>query len=258
MSASVVAALAWRTWKKTLRRPVTLSFSLLQPLLWLLLFGFLFERARPPSLGELRYLDYFAPGVGVMTVLFGASQAGIGWLRDLQSGFLARMLRTPTSPAAILVGKLLADTLRLVAQALVVLLLATLLGARVTPDPAALPSGLLGLALLGWALSSLSSFIALRTGTQEAMATYVHLVNMPLLFTSTALVPRDAMPAWLASLSRWNPLSLAVDGWRGALLSLPHGSAWRGLAALATVAVALQLLALSALRRRALGADAAS
>ena len=158
---SVIAQICRRTWTKTFRRPVLLTFSFAQPLLWLLLFGFLFERVRPARLGALRYLDYLAPGVGAMTVLFGASQSGIGWIRDLQTGFLARMLRTPASPAAILFAKLLADTLRLLVQALLVLGLAALLGARVAVTAAYLPWGLLCLGLFAMAFATLSSWVAL-------------------------------------------------------------------------------------------------
>ena len=218
----ILVEMCRRTWVKTFRRPVLLSFSFVQPLLWLLLFGFLFQGVRA------RYLDYLAPGISAMTVLFGASQSGIGWIRDLQTGFLSRMLRTPASPALILFGKLLADSLRLLAQAAIVLLLAFAL-----------------------AFSSLSSLVALRTGAQEAMATYVHLVNMPLLFTSSALMPRDRMPDWLAAIGRYNPLTLAVDAWRGAVLSHERPRPLETIAILSAIAAFLFLLALSAMRRYA-------
>jgi ABC-2 type transport system permease protein len=197
---------------------VLLVFSLGQPLIWMLFFGFLFQRYQVALPAGMTYLDFLAPGVSAMTVLFGASQVGIGWVRDLQTGFLPRLLNTPASPVSILAGKLLADVARLVVQALVVLALAVVLGARLRTTSGSLLSGLIVLALFGAAFSALSCAIALRARAQEAMATYVHLVNMPLLFTSTALVPRREMPAWLAAAARWNPLSLAVDAWRGALL----------------------------------------
>jgi ABC-2 type transport system permease protein len=82
------------------------------------------------------------------------------------------------------------------------------------------------------------------------MATYVHLVNMPLLFTSTALVPRREMPAWLAAVAHWNPLTLTVDAWRGALLTGETPSL-ATLLALAGLAVALFLLALAQMRSAA-------
>lgn len=240
----VVLAVCRRTWTITWRRPVLLTFSLGQPLVWMLFFGFLFERF---PLAGARYLDFLAPGVSVMTVLFGASQSGIGWIRDLATGFLPRMLITPASPSAILAGKVLADAMRLLLQSAAVLGLALLLGARLHPGPAALLVALLCLVLFATAFACLSGAFALQVRAQEAMATFVHLVNMPLLFTSTALVPRGQMPGWLAAVSRFNPLTLTVDAWRGALL---HGEmpALRSLLLLAALAVALFLFALSRMR----------
>lgn len=236
-----------RTWRLTWRRPVLLTFSLGQPLIWMLFFGFLFERVR--AVGEgIHYLDFLAPGVSVMTVLFGASQSGIGWIRDLQTGFLPRMLNTPASPSAILAGKVLADTARLLLQAAVVLGLGVALGARLRPAPGALVAAAVCLALFAVAFSCFSCAVALGVRAQETMATFVHLINMPLLFTSTALVPRDRMPAWLADLARWNPLSLTVDAWRGALLSGQPPSLTLRILPLAAVAVVLFLAALSGLR----------
>lgn len=208
-----------RTWIKTARRPVLLTFSFAQPLMWMGFFGFLFQRYRLVEFGdEVAYLDFLAPGVCAMTVLFGASQSGIGWIRDLHTGFLPRMLNTPASHHALLFGKVFADVLRLLAQALVVLLLALVLGARLSPDWVAAVPGVLCLALFAMAFSSLSCALALQTRTQETMAAFVHLVNLPILFTSTALVPVRHMPDWLAAAARWNPLTLTVDAFRGALL----------------------------------------
>ncbi len=214
-----IRAVARRTTRGVLRRPVLLTFSLGQPLIWMLFFGFLFHRFELDPGGQTTYLDYLAPGVSVMTLLFGASQAGIGWIRDLQTGFLPRLLAAPAGPAPILAGKLLADLGRLLLQAIVVLALARLLGAHLVWAPAASAIALLYLALFAAAFAALSSILAFATRSQEGMATFVHLVNMPLFFTSTALVPHRAMPDWLAAIARFNPLSVTVDAWRGALLA---------------------------------------
>lgn len=239
-AVEVAFAVGRRTWLKVWRRPVTLSFSLVQPLVWMAFFGFLFHRYQLESVAhDVRYLDFLAPGVCTMTVLFGASQSGIGWIRDLQTGFLPRMLNTPASPLLMLAGKVAADVMRLLVQAAVVLVLALLLGARFAPSWRALPAAVLGLGLFAAALCSLSCVIALRTRAQEAMATFVHLVNMPLLFTSTALVPGKQMPEWLAGVARWNPLTLAVDAWRGALLAGEAPAFGGQLLPLALIAVVL-------------------
>lgn len=220
--ASSVADVAWevakRTWTKTARRPVLLSFSFAQPLMWMAFFGFLFQRYDVDLGGGVAYLDFLTPGVCAMTVLFGASQSGIGWIRDLQTGFLPRMLNTPASHHALLLGKVGADVVRLLVQAVVVILLALVLGARLSPAWGAMVPATLCLALFAAAFASLSCALALKTRAQEAMAAFVHLVNLPILFTSTALVPERHMPEWLAAAARWNPLTLTVDAWRGALL----------------------------------------
>jgi ABC transporter DrrB family efflux protein len=237
-----------RTWRITWRRPVLLTFSLGQPLIWMLFFGFLFQRF---PVSGIAYLDFLAPGVSAMTVLFGASQSGIGWIRDLNTGFLPRMLNTPASPVAILAGKLLADVTRLLLQAAVVLAFGVALGARLHPDPAALAVAFLCLTLFAAAFCCLSCAFALQVRAQEAMATFVHLVNMPLLFTSTALVPRDRMPGWLAAAARLNPLTLTVEAWRGALLSGHVPSLTGHVLPLAAVAGILFLAALGRMRSAA-------
>lgn len=216
---AVLRETARRSWLKTVRRPVPLTFSLVQPLVWMLVFGFLFHRF---ALGEgyagISYLDFLLPGVCAMTVLFGASQAGIDLVRDLQTGFVQRMARATAHPGWVLAGKVGGDAARLLVQAAAVALLGVALGARLRVAPAGAAVAGAGLALFALAYASLSCWIALRTRAQESMAVFVHVVNMPLLFTSTALVPARQMPEWLAGVARWNPLTLVADALRQALL----------------------------------------
>lgn len=249
-SVDVAWEICRRTWTKTARRPVLLTFSFAQPLLWMAFFGFLFQRYRLVDLGAaVTYLDFLTPGVCAMTVLFGASQSGIGWIRDLQTGFLPRLLNTPASHHALLCGKVLADVLRLLAQALVVLVLGLLLGARLAPAWGAVLPAALCLALFAAAFSSLSCALAFQTRAQEAMAAFVHLVNLPILFTSAVLVPVRHMPEWLAAAARWNPLTLTVDAWRGAMLFGEMPSVAGQVLPLAVLAAVLYLLAARAMRR---------
>lgn len=251
MSGHVTAtvAIALRTWRKTLRRPVVLSFSLLQPLIWMGLFGFLFSRYRlPAGATELRYLDYLAPGVCGMTVLFGATQSGVTWIRDLQTGFLARLLRAPAGGAPVLTGKLLADLVRLLVQAGIVLAAAAALGADLRPSATGVLVAGIGLTAFGAAMVSLSTTVALVARAPEPMATFVHLINMPLLFTSTALVPAAQMPHWLAAVARLNPLSWAVDAWRGAWIAGTPPAGDR-IVLLVVLAIVLHLVARRQLRR---------
>jgi putative heme transporter len=131
----IVRETALRSWLKTIRRPVPLSFSFVQPLLWMLIFGFLFSRfTLGPEYSGYSYLDFVLPGICAMTVLFGASQAGIAIVRDLQTGFLQRMVRSSMHPAWILTGKTVAEVTRLLLQAFVV-------GQSSTAVSTALPAG---------------------------------------------------------------------------------------------------------------------
>jgi ABC-2 type transport system permease protein len=215
----IVRETALRSWVKTLRRPVPLTFSFVQPLFWMLIFGFLFHRfTLGPEYAGFSYLDFLLPGICAMTVLFGASQAGISIVRDLQTGFLQRMVRSSMHPVWILAGKIAAEVTRLLLQAFVVALVGIALGAWVRITFLALLLALVALALFALAYASLSCWVALKAKAPESMAVFVHLVNMPLLFTSTALVPAHQMPAWLETLARWNPLSLVANGLREALL----------------------------------------
>jgi ABC-2 type transport system permease protein len=128
------------------------------------------------------------------------------------------MVRSSMHPVWILAGKIVAEVTRLLLQAFVVGLLGIALGARLRIDPLALLLALVALALFALAYASLSCWVALKTKAQESMAVFVHVVNVPLLFTSTALVPAGQMPTWLEALAWWNPLSLVANGLREALL----------------------------------------
>ncbi len=249
---AILAQTARRSWVKALRRPVPLAFSFVQPLWWMLIFGFLFHRYDlGPGYFRIPYLTFVLPGVCVMTVLFGASQAGIDLVRDLQTGFAQRMVRSTAHPGWILGGKLAADVARFLAQALVVGFLGKLLGAKLWIDWGAVLAAGLGLALFAVAYGSLSCWIALRTRAPESMAVFVHVLNMPLLFTSTALVPARQMPSWLADVAAWNPLSLVADALRQGLLWGRMGDMVRMLPPLLLLAVLMFALARHAMARAA-------
>jgi ABC-2 type transport system permease protein len=250
--AGIAVQTARRSWIKSLRRPVPLAFSFVQPLWWMLIFGFLFHRYDlGPGYFRIPYLTFVLPGVCVMTVLFGASQAGIDLVRDLQTGFVQRMVRSTAHPGWILVGKLAADVARLLAQALVVGLLGRMLGARLWLDWGAVFLAGVGLALFAVAYGSLSCWIALRTRAPESMAVFIHVLNMPLLFTSTALVPARQMPGWLAAVAQWNPVTLVADALRQGLIFGRMGDIGRMLPPLLVLAVLLFALARHAMARAA-------
>lgn len=246
---NLLYTLGLRTWKKIVRRPVTLMFSLVQPLFWMLLFGFLMQRYPLDLPSGLTYRSFILPGICAMTVLFGASQAGISHIRDLQTGFLQRILNSPCPMWAIHMSKIVADGSRLLVQAFFVLILGILLGATISPTWFPLFIGVLSLFSFAIALGSLSCIVALRTKRQETMASFVHLINMPIFFTSTALVPHKNMPSWLETISRWNPLTLAVEDLRNALLFQESASVTGHLLPLVVLAIVFATLAVRELKQ---------
>ncbi len=230
--SDAVLQMCLRHLRAALRRPVLLTFSLAQPLLWMTFFGFLFQRtATPELLKGVDYLTFVTPGISLLSVLFGASQSGVSLIRDIQTGFLGRMLSTATPALAILFGKLLADLVRLVLQALLVVGLGCLLGADLTIVMANAPLAFLAVAGFALLMSSLSCLLAALTRTPELMGAYVHLVNMPVLFTSTALIPSRHMPEWLARFATYNPLTVTVEALRALCLG------WQGPGLLPVVAL---------------------
>lgn len=205
---SVIQAMFIRTWRKNFSKPGLILFALIQPIFWITFFGFLFERyPLNEATGNSRYIDYLAPGVLVMTILFGASQSGISYIRDIQNGFLERLLLTPASCGSLMAGKILADVIRVLLNGVLVASIAYIVGAHIQMSCAVVVYCIFSLFLFAWGYSCLSSWLALRTRSQELMAGFIQALNMPLIFTSNILVPSRQMPTWLAYWAQINPLS---------------------------------------------------
>lgn len=217
MSARALLVLARRSLVNAVRRPVVLTFSFVQPALWMVLFGPMMSRAVATAHSD-GYITFVAPGIVGLTLLFGASQIGVSLVKDAQSGMLARMVGSNTGTSALLFGKLLGDTLRLLAQGSVVLLIGMLAGAKFTFTPSHLPLMLLCALGLVVTVGSVSTSIACATRQPEMMGTFVHLANIPLLFTSSALVDIRAMPQPLGVVAELNPVSIFAEAARAGLL----------------------------------------
>ncbi len=214
----------WELYKRSLlklvRRPIVLYFSLLQPAIWLLLFGQMFNRMVDlPGAGSMfgtgNYMAFFAPGVIMMTMLFGAGQTGLGLIQDMDSGFLDKLLTTPINRFAILLGKMGGDLTRMVLQALLIVVMAVLAGVHIH-------TGLLGVlfiviisGLFGVALAGINTMVALKTRNTEATFIIGNFVNLPLMFTSDAMMPKDFLPTWMQNIAKVNPITYGIDGMRG-------------------------------------------
>ncbi|MFJ2863247.1 ABC transporter permease [Kitasatospora sp. NPDC087314] len=189
-----------------------------QPALWLLIFGETFTRLRAIPTGGIPYLDYLAPGIIAQSAMFIAIFYGIMIIWERDSGVLTKLLVTPTPRAALVTGKAFAAGVKAVIQAVVVVVIAALLGVAMTWNPLRL-LGVVVAVLLGSAFfSCLSMTIAGIVLTRDRLMGIGQAITMPLFFGSNALYPVDLMPGWLQAVSRANPLSYQVDALRGLLI----------------------------------------
>lgn len=204
-----------RALKKLVRNPILLFFSLLQPIIFLLLFTQLFSRfANVPGFPASSYLLFATPGILLQNAFSSALQSGTSIVDDLNSGFLQKMLVTPVSRSAILLGRLTSDAFRVVIQSLIILVLAYALGASVVTGFGGILLILLTIAFFGLAWSGISLAIGLRTKSAETVFGIGGFLTFPLLFMSTALTPLSFMPTWIQEVSSVNPISYAVDSVR--------------------------------------------
>ncbi len=190
----------------------------IQPALWLLVFGEVFTQVRAIPTGNLRYIDFMAPGILAQSVLFIAIFYGIAiiWERDL--GIIHKFLASPTPRAALVLGKALSAGVRALSQAVIIYLLALLLGVQVNWNPFAL-LGVLVIVLLGaGAFSTFSLIIACLVKTRERFMGIGQVLTMPLFFASNAIYPISIMPVWLQIISHLNPLTYEVDALRALML----------------------------------------
>jgi ABC-2 type transport system permease protein len=213
--------------RKLRHDPTELLTRAVQPALWLLVFGQVFTQIRAIPTGNVRYIDFMAPGILAQSVLFISIFYGIAviWERDL--GILHKFLASPTPRAALVLGKGLSAGLRGVTQAVIIYLLALALGVKMNWNPMAL-LGVLLVVILGAAFfSTFSLIIACLVKTRERFMGIGQVLTMPLFFASNAIYPISIMPAWLQVISRVNPLTYEVDALRS--LMLAGGSSTTGL-----------------------------
>ncbi|MFN9622721.1 MAG: ABC transporter permease [Cyanobacteriota bacterium] len=256
-------ALTRRLFVQLLRRPSTLIAGVLQPLIWLLLFGALFANAPTGFLpGGESYGRFFGAGVIVFTAFSAALNAGLPVMFDREFGFLNRLLVAPlrSRSSIVFASVLYISTLSLV-QSLAIIVAAALLGYG-WPGAIGLLVVLLTLALLVFAVTALSLGLAFALPGHIEMIAVIFVVNLPLLFASTALAPLSFMPPWLAWLAAVNPLTFAIEPIRAlynghshlsdVVLRAPYGalSGWACLWLLFALAFALFLLVRPLLDRK--------
>lgn len=198
--------------------PTALFMRALQPVLWLGIYGPVMSQIRAIPTGNVSYLEFLAPGILAQSVLFIAIFYGLTiiWERDL--GIVAKFLASPTPRSALVLGKALSAGVRGLSQAVIVYLLALVLGVRMNWHPLAL-CGILAMVFLGAAcFSTFSLMLACLVKQRERFLGIGQAVTMPLFFISNALYPVVLMPGWLQALAHFNPLTYEVDALRSLMV----------------------------------------
>jgi len=200
--------------RKLIHDPVEIFTRMIQPVLWLLIFGEVFSRARAIPTGGIRYLDFMAPGIVAQSVLFSSIFYGISLIWEKDLGIVQKFLVSPAPRSTLVLGRAISSMFRGLAQMAFVILLAILL--RVQLRPGILPfAGVVLAVMLGSAIfSTFSLIIACLVKSRERFMGIGQVLTMPLFFASNAIYPLILMPDWLRAVSRFNPLTYQVDALR--------------------------------------------
>ncbi|MCU4745114.1 MULTISPECIES: ABC transporter permease [Streptomyces] len=189
-----------------------------QPALWLVIFGQTFTRIHAVPTHGVPYLDFLAPGIIAQSAMFIAIFYGITIIWERDAGVLTKLMVTPTPRAALVMGKAFAAGVKALIQAVVVIVIATLLGVSFLWNPLRLLGVVVVVVLGSVFFSCLSMTIAGIVLTRDRLLGIGQAITMPLFFASNALYPVELMPGWLRAVAAVNPLSHQVDALRGLLI----------------------------------------
>ena len=207
------AAVTWRNLLQFVRIPELLVFSTIQPVMFVLLFAFVFGGAIQVPGGN--YVNFLMPGIFVQTAVFGATATGVGLTEDLKRGMIDRFRSLPMSRSAVLSGRTFADMIRNFFVILLMTAVGYLIGFRFEAGPFYAFLALTLVGLFGYAFSWVEAWIGLRAPNAEVAQAAGFIWIFPLTFVSSAFVPVESMPEWLQPIAQHNPVTIAVDTIRG-------------------------------------------
>jgi ABC-2 type transport system permease protein len=214
--------LALRDLRALWRQPWFVAVTLVQPLIWLLLFGELFKSmADLPGFGGESYIAYLAPGIVVMSALFSSGWSGMATIEDINRGVTDRLLVSPVRRGALIAGRVAQGAVVIVVQSVIMVAIALAVGASFAGGVLGVVVLILLAALLGSAFASLSNALALVTRQEESLIGAVTFLVLPLTFLSTALVNKDLMPGWMRTVADLNPVDWAIEAGRSATAASP-------------------------------------
>ena len=212
-------AVTWRNLIAVTRIPDAMFFSSIQPIMFILLFRYVFGGAI--QVPGFRYVDYLMPGIFVQTIAFGAIGTAVGLADDMSKGLIERFRSLPMARSAVLVGRTTADLIRNVWVIILMTGVGYAVGFRVHTGFIAFMAGVAVLLLFSYALLWGFATIGLMASSGETAQLMVFPVLMPLTFASGAFVPVASMPGWLQAFARNQPVTAVVDASRALMAGGP-------------------------------------
>jgi ABC-2 type transport system permease protein/oleandomycin transport system permease protein len=228
-AVSDTVVLAKRNLMHIPRMPELLVFSTIQPVIFVLLFRYVFGGAI--DVRGTSYVNYLMAGIFAQTVIFGAMITGVGLSEDLTRGLIDRFRSLPMARSAVLAGRTLADLARNLLVVVIMLVVGLAVGFRPQGSPLAWLGALALLLLVSYAFSWISATIGLALRNPEAVQSAGFIWVFPLTFASSAFVQTSTMPGWLRAFADHQPVTIVVNTVRGLFLDQPIGSdGWQALA----------------------------
>jgi ABC transporter DrrB family efflux protein len=227
---SDAAVVAWRNIIKIKRVPDLLVFTTLSPIMFVLLFAYVFGGAIGQNGNAQEYREFLMAGIFAQTVIFGATITGAGLAEDVQKGVIARFRSLPMAPSAVLTGRALSDVINNVIVLVVMSLTGLIVGWRIRDGFWNAAAGYLLLIVFAYAVSWIMAWIGMLVPSPEVVNNASFIVIFPLTFIAVTFVPLETLPGPLQSIAEWNPVSSATQASRALFGNIPAGtpepSAW--------------------------------
>lgn len=225
-----IAVITKRNMLRYARLPRLVFFSLIQPVMFIVLFNYVFGGALGTSIHVPggKYINFLLPGILVQTVMFGGVQTGIGLAEDMGKGIIDRFRSLPMSRMAVIAGRTFSDSLRNIVTSLIMITVGHLMGFRFQNGVLGALEMMVVIVLFGYAFSWVFAYIGMAVKDAETAQLASFVIIFPLTFASAAFVPVLTMPTWLQTFARNQPVTFAVQSARHFALGIPdNGATWK-------------------------------
>jgi ABC-2 type transport system permease protein len=226
--------------RNLMREPIWIALLLIQPLVWLLLYGQLFKNVTHlGGFGTSSYITFLAPAIVVMNAFFGATWSGMSMIQDLDRDIVERFLTTPVRRSSIVTSQIVRSAITAAIQATIIIAVSYVLGVRSSQGLLGVLVVILAGVLVNSAFAGMSQGIALLTRKDATMIAVANFIGLPLLFLSSTLLAAKQMPHWMQTVAKFNPVNWGVVMAREAILP---GTDWTVVATRGLALAALTLV----------------